>query len=121
VVATQSFGSGGSGWTVEDVRYGTQPNGDLWIVTDFSGGSGEPRATASFSDPTTLDVTLAGAAESGLSPGTGGIVTKATVTSTGSTVKLVFDLSKAVTLKNGSYTPQDSSNPYPLHLILDVG
>ena len=121
VVATQSFGSGGSGWTVEDVRYGTQPNGDLWIVLDFSGGSGEPKATASFSDPTTLDVTLTGAGESGLSPGTGGIVTKAVATSSGSTVKMVFDLSKAVTLKNGSYTPQDSSNPYPLHLILDLG
>ena len=121
VVATQSFGSGGSGWTAEDVRYGTQPDGDLWIVIDFSGGSGEPRATASFSDPTTLDVTLAGARESGLSPGTGGIVTKAAATSSGSTVNLVFDLSKAVTLKNGSYTPQDSSSPYPLHLILDIG
>jgi len=121
VVTTQSFGSGGSGWTVEDVRYGTQPNGDLWIVIDFSGGSGEPRATASFPDPTTLDVTLTGAGESGLSPGTGGIVTKAAATSSGSTVNMVFDLSKAVTLKNGSYTPQDSSNPYPLHLILDVG
>ena len=121
VVATQSFGSGGSGWTVEDVRYGTQPDGDLWIVIDFSGGSGEPRATASFSDPTTLDVTLAGARESGLSAGTGGIVTNSAVTSSGSTVKLVFDLSQAVTLKNGSYTPQDSSSPYPLHLILDVG
>jgi hypothetical protein len=121
LVTTQSFGSGGSGWTVEGVRYGTQPNGDLWIVLDFSGGSGEPRATASFSNPTTLDVTLTGAGESGLSPGTGGIVTKATATSSASTVNLVFDLSKAVTLKNGSYTPQDASNPYPLHLILDVG
>ena len=121
LASSQSFGSGGSGWTIEDVRYGTQPDGDQWIVIDFSGGTGEPRATVGFSSPTTLVVTLTGGTAPSLSPGTGGIVTKSSATAISGGESMVFDLSKAVALKNGSYTPQDSSNPYPLHLILDLG
>ena len=121
LASSQSFGSGGSGWAIEDVRYGTQPDGDQWIVIDFSGGTGEPRATTGFSSPTTLVVTLTGASAPSLSPGTGGIVTKASASAISGGESMVFDLSKAAALKNGSYTPQDSSNPYPLHLILDLG
>jgi hypothetical protein len=121
LASSQSFGSGGSGWTIEDVRYGIQPDGDQWIVIDFSGGTGEPRATAGFSSPTTLVVTLTGGTAPSLSPGTGGIVTKSSATAVSGGESMVFDLSRAVSLKSGKYTPQDSSNPYPLHLILDLG
>ena len=121
LASSQSFGSGGSGWAIADVRYGTQPDGDQWIVIDFSGGTGEPRATAGFSSPTTLVVTLTRANAPSLAPGTGGIVTKSSATEISGGESMVFDLSKAVALKSGSYTPQDSSSPYPLHLILDLG
>ena len=48
-------------------------------------------------------------------------MTKSSATEISGGELMVFDLSKAVALKNGSYTPQDSSSPYPLHLILDLG
>ncbi|HKR99872.1 MAG TPA: zf-HC2 domain-containing protein [Candidatus Dormibacteraeota bacterium] len=64
----QTQGSGGSGFTVSDVRYGAHP-GDYRIVFDMTGGdAGTPTATVGFGDATTLYVILAGTAPGGLPP-----------------------------------------------------
>jgi len=95
----------GSGWTVEDVRYGTQPDGDLWIVIDFSAAR-VSRGRRPLLRPDDARRDARGSPRVRPLGGDRRIVTNSAVTSSGSTVKLVFDLSQAVTLKNGSYTPR---------------
>ncbi|MBV8195117.1 MAG: zf-HC2 domain-containing protein [Candidatus Dormibacteraeota bacterium] len=55
----QTLGSGGTGWTVQDARYGAHPN-DFRIVLDLSGGSATPSAQVGYGDPTTFYVELSG-------------------------------------------------------------
>lgn len=63
LTGAQTLGAGGSGFTVQDVRYGEHPN-DFRIVFDLS-GSGSPTTTVGFGNPTTLYVVLDGTTGSG--------------------------------------------------------
>ena len=56
----QTLGDRGTGWHVEDLRYGAHPN-DFRIVYDLTGGAGgNPRATVGYGNATTLYVELSG-------------------------------------------------------------
>jgi hypothetical protein len=55
----QTLGAGGTGFTVQDIRYGAHP-GDFRIVFDLS-GSGSPATTVGFGNATTLYVIFTGA------------------------------------------------------------
>lgn len=57
----QTIGSGATGFTVTDLRYGRQPSYSRMVI-DLTGGSGTPRATVAFTDPRTVLVTLSGTA-----------------------------------------------------------
>ena len=59
LTGAQNLGAGGTGFTVQDIRYGAHP-GDFRIVFDLS-GSGSPATTVGFGDTTTLYVIFTGA------------------------------------------------------------
>ena len=117
----QTVGSGGAGWQLAGVRYGNHGS-DLWIVLDLQGGSGQPTAAVAFSNPTLLTLTFTGVSVAGVAPAPDGVVTGVAVSPSGGHGVLSFHLSRSVTLKRPPfYTGPDSTNPYPLHLILDLG
>ena len=59
LTGAQNLGAGGTGFTVQDIRYGAHP-GDFRIVFDLS-GSGSPATTVGFGNSTTLYVIFTGA------------------------------------------------------------
>ena len=59
LTGAQNLGDGGTGFTVQDIRYGAHP-GDFRIVFDLS-GSGSPTTTVGFGNATTLYVIFTGA------------------------------------------------------------
>ena len=59
LTGAQNLGDGGTGFTVQDIRYGAHP-GDYRIVFDLS-GSGSPTTTVGFGNATTLYVIFTGA------------------------------------------------------------
>jgi hypothetical protein len=114
---THTVGNGGTGYAVDDVRYG-QHTGFFRIVFDLSGGKGLPTVVVGFKNPTTMDVVFTGATPSnatGVLPNTR-TVTKVTIlprTTSGQTV-YEFTLAHAVTVKPVYYVGP------PVHLILDL-
>jgi len=60
---TQSFGTSGSGYQVQNVRYGLHQNGtQLWVVFQLGSGSGAPHITTGFDGGQTLYVEMQGVA-----------------------------------------------------------
>ena len=60
LTGVHTLGSGGSGFAMQDVRYGSHPN-DFRMVFDLSGGSGgTPDVTVGFGNATTLYVEFVG-------------------------------------------------------------
>ncbi len=60
---TQSFGSSGSGYQVQNARYGLHQNGtQLWVVFQLGSGSGAPKITTGFDGGQTLYVEMQGVA-----------------------------------------------------------
>ncbi|HUY53794.1 MAG TPA: zf-HC2 domain-containing protein [Candidatus Nanopelagicaceae bacterium] len=60
---TQSFGSSGSGYQVQNARYGLHQNGtQLWVVFQLGSGSGPPHVTTGFDGGQTLYVEMQGVA-----------------------------------------------------------
>ena len=60
LTGAQNLGAGGTGFSVQDIRYGAHP-GDFRIVFDLS-GSGSPTTTVGFGNSTTLYVIFTGTA-----------------------------------------------------------
>ena len=58
LTGAQNLGAGGTGFTVQDIRYGAHP-GDFRIVFDLN-GTGSPTTTVGFGAPTTLYVEFTG-------------------------------------------------------------
>lgn len=58
LTGAQNLGAGGTGFTVNDIRYGAHP-GDFRIVFDLS-GNGSPTTTVGFGSPTTMYVIFSG-------------------------------------------------------------
>jgi hypothetical protein len=58
LTGAQNLGAGGTGFAVQDIRYGAHP-GDFRIVFDLS-GNGSPSTTVGFGAPTTLYVEFTG-------------------------------------------------------------
>jgi Putative zinc-finger len=73
-----TLGTGASGVTIQDLRYGSHPN-DFRIVFDMSGASGTPKVIAGFGSSTTLYVEFTGVSPAGdpASPNKGFVVTSA--------------------------------------------
>ena len=120
--ATETFGAGGTGFEVRDLRYGKQP-GYVRIVFDIgpvSSSSGtSPTVTTSFTSPTTLLVTLAGTLPAGSTgtPPAGSVISAVTLVSSGSSRSVYrFTLSRAVTV-SGLFL--SGANP-PLRFVLDL-
>ncbi|MHB8325400.1 MAG: zf-HC2 domain-containing protein [Candidatus Dormibacteria bacterium] len=60
---TQSFGGSGSGYQVQNARYGLHQNGtQLWVVFQLGSGSGAPKITTGFDGAQTLYVEMQGVA-----------------------------------------------------------
>ncbi|MGH7686666.1 MAG: anti-sigma factor [Candidatus Dormibacteria bacterium] len=113
----QTLGAGGTGFSVQDLRYGAHP-GDFRIVFDLS-SSGSPTTTVGFGNPTTLYVEFTGVT-GGASPeqppaGNTATAVKLLPPSTmpGKTVYEIT-LSKAATL-------QTSYLQGPVRLVIDLG
>jgi hypothetical protein len=116
LTSTQTLGSGGTGYSIGDVRYG-QHAGYFRIVFDISGGSGSPSTVIGFKSPTVMDVVFSGTAPSGA---TGVLPNRTTVTdvtilpktTSGQTV-YEFTLAHPVTAKG-------SMGSGPTRLIIDL-
>jgi hypothetical protein len=120
--APQSFGAGGTGFQVSDLRYGQQP-GYFRIVFDMgpvTGNTGtSPTTTVTFSNPTTMLVTFNGTVPAGSvgSPPAGKIVSSVTlVSSSGGKTVYRFVLTHAATATAGFLT---GTTP-PLRFVLDL-
>ena len=113
----QTVGTGGTGFAIEDVRYGQHP-GDFRIVFDMTGGTGFPTVTVGFKNPTTMDVVFNGATPSnatGVLPNTT-TVTSVTIlprTTSGQTV-YEYTLAHAVTVNKPGFATS------PTRFILDL-
>ncbi|HAW11446.1 MAG: zf-HC2 domain-containing protein [Candidatus Dormibacteria bacterium] len=124
-VPVQTYGAGGSGWQLEDLRCCDVEKGTLYtrIVFDLGGSGANPTATVSFPTSTTMVITFPGIdAPIGLGvSGSGGLVTAVTRQS-GSPLALRITLSKAATVKDYDYLPNaDQESSAPLHLYFDLG
>jgi anti-sigma factor RsiW len=114
---TKTAGNGGTGYAIEDVRYGQHPN-DFRIVFDMTGGTGFPTVVVGFKTPTVMDVVFTGATPSnatGVLPNTT-TVTKVTIlprTTSGQTV-YEYTLAHPVTVNKPAYYPS------PTKLVLDL-
>lgn len=118
----QSFGAGGAGFQVRDIRYGQQA-GYLRMVFDMgpvSGSSGtSPKITVAFTDPTTMLVTFNGtvpAGSSGTPPAHGVISSVTLVSSSGGNAVYRIALTRAVS-PHGMFL---SGTSPPLRFILDL-
>ena len=77
LTSAQTLGSGGTGYQVQDLRYGAHP-GDFRIVFDLTGASAAlPSVQVGFGNPTTLYVEFSGTSADGppAQPAAGGSVT----------------------------------------------
>ena len=125
-VPVQTYGAGGAGWQLADLRCCSVEKGTLYtrIVFDLDGSSGaDPTAEVSFPTSTTMVVTFPSVdAPASLSvAGSGGLVTAVTRQS-GSQLSFQITLSKAATVKGWDYFGgSDAESSAPLHLYFDLG
>jgi hypothetical protein len=126
VVASQTYGAGGAGWQLDDLRCCDVEAGSGYtrIVFDLAGSTGaNPTATVTFPTPTTMVVTFPSVdAPASISvAGSGGLVTGVTRQS-GSSLAFRLALSKAATVQDYEYLPgSDAESSAPLHLYFDLG
>jgi Putative zinc-finger len=118
VIPAQTFGSGATGFQVIRLRYGVQPSAALRVVFDLGGGTagGSPRVVVSFTNPTTMLVTLYGTLPAGSTgvPPPGKAIASVTLVSSGSqTTVYRFALTHAV-------TPRAFYLQSPTRFVLDL-
>jgi hypothetical protein len=125
LVTTQTYGSGGTGWKLQELRCCDVQAGSGYtrVVFDLGGASGaDPNATVSFPSATTMVVAFAGvsATSSIQGDGGGGIVTAVTRQS-GSQVIFRLTLARAATVQGWDYLGgTDAESSAPLHLYFDL-
>lgn len=124
--AAQTYGAGGSGWQLQDVRCCDVETGTGYtrIVFDLGDSSGaNPTATVSFPTPTTMVVSFPGVTASGslAASGSGGVVSGVTRQG-GAPLAFRLSLSKAATVQGWAYFGgADAESSAPLHLYFDLG
>jgi hypothetical protein len=124
-VAAQTYGAGGAGWQLQDLRCCDVEAGTGYtrIVFDLGGASGaDPTASVSFPDSTTMLVAFPGvtAPVTLTASGSGGVVTGVTRVS-GSELTFRVALSTAATVRGWAYFGgADAESSAPLHLYFDV-
>jgi hypothetical protein len=124
--AAQTYGAGGSGWQLQDVRCCDVETGTGYtrIVFDLGDSSGaNPTATVSFPTPTTMVVSFPGVSAPGslAASGSGGVVSGVTRQS-GAPLAFRLSLSKAATVQGWAYFGgADAESSAPLHLYFDLG
>jgi Putative zinc-finger len=118
----QTFGAGGTGFQVRDLRYGQQ-SGYLRMVFDMgpvSGSTGSsPKITVAFTNPTTMLVTFDGTAPAGSTgnPPARGVISSVTlVSSSGGNSVYRIVVTRAVTAR-GLFL---SGTSPPLRFVLDL-
>jgi Putative zinc-finger len=118
----QTFGAGGTGFQVRDVRYGQQ-SGYLRMVFDMgpvSGSTGSsPKITVAFTNPTTMLVTFDGTVPAGSTgnPPAHGVISSVTlVSSSGGNSVYRIVVTRAVTAR-GLFL---SGTSPPLRFVLDL-
>jgi len=125
-IPVQTYGAGGSGWQLEDLRccHIQAGTGYTRIVFDLGGSSGaNPTATVSFPTATTMLVSFPSVdAPAAMSvAGSGGLVVSVTRQS-GSPLVFQITLSKAATVQGWDYFGgSDAESSAPLHLYFDLG
>jgi len=123
--AAQTYGGGGSGWTIQSVRccYAQAGTGYTRVVFELTGSSGSsPAASISFPNPTTMLISFTGASPGApLATESGGVIAEM-VPPTGSAAVFRFTLVKAgATVKDWDYLARgDASTPSPL-MYFDIG
>ncbi len=83
LTGTRTFGGAGSGYQVQNLRYGLhQNNTQLWVVFQLMQGTGPPKVTVGFDGQTSLYVEMAGVAAGTTvaQPTPGGLITSVTPT-----------------------------------------
>lgn len=126
VAAAQTYGAGGTGWALQDVRCCSVEAGTGYtrIVFDLGGASGSnPTASVSFPTPTTMVVAFPSVSAPGslTASGGGGLVASVSRAS-GSELTFRLTLSRGATVQDYGYLPNaDEESSAPLHLYLDLG
>lgn len=117
LTGAQTLGAGGSGFAVQDVRYGEHPN-DFRIVYDLS-GNGSPTTTVGFGNPTTLYVIFDGTTGSGqpAQPPAGQTATAVKLLSPSPVAgKTVYEITLSIAAKLTTSYLQG-----PARLVIDLG
>jgi hypothetical protein len=124
-LAAQTYGAGGAGWQLQDVRCCSVEAGTGYtrIVFDLGGASGaNPTASVSFPTSTTVVVSFPGVTAPAMvtASGSGGLVTGVTRES-GSELTFRLTLSRAAAVQDYGYLPNaDAESSAPLHLYFDL-
>jgi hypothetical protein len=124
--ASQSYGGGGTGWGLQDVRCCDVEAGTGYtrIVFDLGGSSGaNPTATVSFPAPTTMVIAFPSVDAPGslIGSGSGGLVS-GVVRESGSELIFTVTLSRGATVQDWDYFGgADAESSAPLHLYFDLG
>jgi len=123
--AAQTYGSGGTGWQLQDVRCCHVQQGTAYtrIVFDLGGSStSNPTATVSYSSPTTMLISFPGVtAPTSFSIGAGGGLVTGVTLESGSQLVFRVTLSSAATVRGYDFLPPSEAGDPPLRLYFDLG
>ncbi len=122
---TQSFGGTGSGYQVQNVRYGLhQNNTQLWVVFQLIQGTGAPKVTTGFSGATDLYLEMSGVAPGAAvaQPAPGGLVTKVTPTQVPgfSGAAYLLQLSRATKIDSAYLLPGSETSSAGERVVLEL-
>jgi hypothetical protein len=125
LTSTETFGGAGSGYQVQNVRYGLhQNNTQLWVVFQLVQGSGAPKVTTGFSGQTNLYLEMAGVAPGTAvaQPAPGGLITKVTPTQVPgfSGAAYLLQLSRATKIDSAYLLPGSETSTSGERVVLEL-